>query len=54
MGQLPKERVNPSFANEMVSVDYAGPVFMPDPNEDQFIKRRTLLYLSACKPNPAI
>ena len=28
MGQLPKERVNPSFANEMVSVDYAGPVFI--------------------------
>ncbi len=28
MGQLPDERVNPSFANEMVSMDYAGPVFI--------------------------
>jgi hypothetical protein len=26
MGQLPVERVNPSFANDMVSVDYPGPV----------------------------
>ena len=26
----------------------------PDPNKDQFIKRRTLQYFSACKPNPAI
>ena len=28
MGQLSRERVNPSFANDMVSVDYAGPVFI--------------------------
>ena len=48
MGQLPKERVNPSFANEMVSVDYAGPVFIKAESKRRPIYQKAYIAIFVC------
>ena len=48
MGQLRKERVNPSFANEMVSVDYAGPVFIKAGSKQRPIYQKAYIICYIC------
>ncbi|CAB4026641.1 uncharacterized protein LOC110248986, partial [Paramuricea clavata] len=48
MGQLPKERVNPSFANEVVSVDYAGPVFIKAGSKRRPIYQKAYIAIFVC------
>ena len=48
MGQLPGERVNPSFANEMVSIDYAGPVFIKVGSKRKPISEKAYIAIFVC------
>ena len=48
MGQLPGERVNPSFANKMVSVDYAGPVFIKAGSKQKPISQKAYIAIFVC------
>ena len=48
MDQLPGERVNPSFANEMVSVDYAGSVFIKAGSKRKPISQKAYIAIFFC------
>ena len=48
MGQLPRERVNPTFANDMVSVDYAGPVFIKAGSKRKPISQKAYIAIFVC------
>ena len=48
MGQLPAERINPSFSNEIVSVEYAGPILIKGGAKRRPTYQKTYVAIFVC------
>ena len=48
MGQLPAERINPSFSNEIVSVEYAGPTLIKGGAKRRPTYQKTYVAIFVC------